>query len=169
MPSSRVAESRPSLLRLLGVLAGVWAGLVVGISFLEAPVKFTTPSLTLPVGLDVGRHVFAALNLTELALAVITVGLVWASGAPRRMWVVLGAVWLVVLAQTVWLLPALGARAALIIGGGHPPAAPALHLLYGAAEGAKVLALLAVAWLASRPAGTPALVADLPAHHLTAP
>lgn len=39
----------------LVVVCLVWAGMVIGISFLEAPVKFMAPSLTRPVGLDVGR------------------------------------------------------------------------------------------------------------------
>jgi hypothetical protein len=40
----------------------IWAGMLSGRSFLEAPVKFTAPSITLAIGLDVGRHVFAVFN-----------------------------------------------------------------------------------------------------------
>ncbi len=155
MSLSRVAPPRSSLLRLLGGLAFVWAGIVVGISFLEAPVKFTAPSLTLPVGLDVGRHVFAALNRTELVLALASAVLVWSARARRGVWMALGVAWLVVLVQTAWLLPALDARAVVIIAGGHPPASTGLHLLYGLAEGLKVLALLAAGGVASRPAVAP--------------
>ena len=147
--SSISAPSRS--LRALGGLAFAWAGLVAGISFLEAPVKFTAPSLTLEVGLDVGRHVFGALNRTELILALISAGLMWASRPRRGVWIALGLAWTAVVLQTVWLLPALDARAVLILSGGRPPAAPELHVLYGLDEGAKVLALLAAGWLSSRP------------------
>ena len=147
--SSTSAPSRSSL--ALGALAFVWAGLVAGISFLEAPVKFTAPSLTLEVGLDVGRHVFGALNRTEFVLALVSAGLVWAARPRRSIWIALGLAWTAVVLQTVWLLPALDARAVLIITGGRPPAAPELHVLYGLAEGAKVLALLVAGWLTSSP------------------
>lgn len=142
-------------LRLLGGLAFVWAGLVAGISFLEAPVKFTAPSLTLEVGLDVGRHVFGALNRVELALALVSAGLAWGARPRRGVWAALGLAWASVVLQTAWLLPALDARAALIIAGERLPAAPWLHVLYGLAEGAKVLALLGAGWLTSRPDAVP--------------
>lgn len=157
MSSQRIASLyQPRSLRLLGGLAFVWAGLVVGISFIEAPVKFTAPSLTLPVGLDVGRRVFAALNRAELVLALLSVGLAWAAQPRRSAWVALGIVWAALLLQTVWLLPALDARAVLIITGGRPTgSAMPLHLLYGLAEGAKVIALLAAGWLAAPAVAAP--------------
>ena len=46
-------------LRNPGWVAFVWFGMTAGISLLEAPVKFTAPSLTREVALDVGRVVFA--------------------------------------------------------------------------------------------------------------
>ena len=82
-PQRSASPYHPWSLRPLGGLGFVWAGLVVGISFIEAPVKFTAPSLPLSVGLDVGRHVFAALNRAELLLALASVGLAW-SARPRR-------------------------------------------------------------------------------------
>lgn len=157
-----LAPTPRRLFRLLGGLAFVWAGLVAGISFLEAPVKFTAPSLTREVGLDVGRHVFGALNRAELALALASCGLVWAARPRHGVRAALGLVWGVLIVQTAWLLPALDARAALIIGGGSPPAAPGLHVLYGLAEGAKVLALVGAGWLASRPEPPPPTPSDPP-------
>ena len=46
----------------------VWLGMVVAISFIEAPLKFRAPGVTLPIGLGIGRLVFRALNGAELAL-----------------------------------------------------------------------------------------------------
>ena len=47
----------------------VWLGMLLGISFLEAPLKFRAPGITLPLGLGIGRLVFRALNAAEHALA----------------------------------------------------------------------------------------------------
>ena len=49
----------------------VWLGMVLAISFLETPLKFRAPEVTLPVGLGIGRVVFRALNAVEAALAVV--------------------------------------------------------------------------------------------------
>ena len=48
-------------------VAFVWLGMVVAISFLEAPLKFRAPNVTLQVGLGIGRLVFRALNSVEIA------------------------------------------------------------------------------------------------------
>ncbi|RYG21549.1 MAG: hypothetical protein EOO07_02375, partial [Chitinophagaceae bacterium] len=47
-----------------------WIGFVCAISFLEAWLKFRAPGVTLPIGLGIGRLVFAALNKVEWIFAV---------------------------------------------------------------------------------------------------
>ena len=47
----------------------VWLGMVLAISFLEAPLKFRAPGVTLQMGLGIGRMVFRALNTVESLLA----------------------------------------------------------------------------------------------------
>lgn len=47
----------------------IWLGMVLAISFLEAPLKFRAPNVTLQIGLGIGRLVFRALNGCELVLA----------------------------------------------------------------------------------------------------
>jgi hypothetical protein len=49
----------------------VWLGMVLAISFLEAPLKFRAPGVTLPIGLGIGRLVFRALNVAEGLLATV--------------------------------------------------------------------------------------------------
>lgn len=49
----------------------IWIGLIIGISFIEAPLKFTAPGITIPLGLGIGRRVFLAMNIVELALGVL--------------------------------------------------------------------------------------------------
>ena len=48
----------------------VWLGMVLAISFLEAPLKFRAPGITIALGLGIGRLVFRALNACEVVLAV---------------------------------------------------------------------------------------------------
>jgi hypothetical protein len=50
---------------VLTALLLLWAGVVIGVSFLAAPAKFAAPSLSLPVAMDVGRQEFGTLNLVE--------------------------------------------------------------------------------------------------------
>ncbi len=131
----------------LAALILLWAGVLIGVSFLAAPAKFAAASLTLPVAMDVGLHEFGTLNLVEIGLAVATLGLAALARPARVIWTGLGLAALIVATQTLWLLPLLDARALLIIQGGTPPAAP-WHLLYVLAEVLKLLVLLVTGWLA---------------------
>lgn len=51
-------------------IPAIWLGLIIGISFLEAPLKFTAPGITIPLGLGIGRRVFFAMNIVEVALGL---------------------------------------------------------------------------------------------------
>ena len=51
----------------------LWLGMVLAISFLEAPLKFRAPGVSLQVGLSIGRVVFRALNRIEVVLAAVLV------------------------------------------------------------------------------------------------
>jgi hypothetical protein len=66
-------------LRLL--LPAFLLGAIIAISFLEAPLKFLAPGVTIPIGLGIGRLVFTALNvLAGIVLLVLTVVSVRAKG-----------------------------------------------------------------------------------------
>jgi len=120
-------------------LALVWAGMVLGVSFLATPAKFLAPSLSLPAALDVGRHTFLAFGRVEVVLAAL-VGL-----RPRaQVWHRLLAVapGLIVLAQALWLRSRLDARTRQVVEGKAPPSSSDLHLAYVASEAAKLAALL---------------------------
>ena len=49
----------------------IWFGAVAAISFMEAPLKFTAPNITLPLGLEIGYVIFHALNKVEIVLGVL--------------------------------------------------------------------------------------------------
>jgi len=131
----------------LPALLLLWAGVVIGVSFLAAPAKFAAPSLTLPVALEVGREEFGALGTVELVLLAATLALALLTRPGRVVWAGLGLAGVSVLAQWLWLLPVLDARVEVVIQGGTPPQAP-WHMLYIVVECVKLLALLGAGWLA---------------------
>ena len=122
----------------------VWLGLVLGISFLEAPLKFRAPGVTLPIGLGIGRLVFRALNGVEAVLAV-AVGLLLLLGAPPAGGVAAYVVVVTALAvQLVAVRPALTRRSDAVLAGAAGEDAPRsrAHLGYVALELVKVVALV---------------------------
>lgn len=118
----------------------VWLGMVLAISFLEAPLKFRAPGVTLPLGLGVGRLVFRALNVAETALVVLLAVAGAAAGMPGAGWGLLAVLAAVLAVQVLLLRPRLDRRAGQIMAGQAPPPAR-LHLAYIGLEGAKALAL----------------------------
>ncbi|MFV0257557.1 MAG: DUF4149 domain-containing protein [Acidimicrobiales bacterium] len=137
-----------------GPLAWTWLGLLVGVSLLATPVKFTVDSLPRPTALEVGRATFAALTAVEWGFAaVLLVMLVvaWRSGAPPPppVLVAAGVVGLAVVVQATWLLPALDDRVTAIVAGADPPPS-VLHTVYGGVEGIQALALAALGVTSAR-------------------
>jgi hypothetical protein len=129
-------------------LAFVWFGVTAGISLLETPVKFSAPTITRPVALDVGRVVFAALNKVELALLILLLVLVRVSGRSRQLFAACGGLALILIAQSVWLLPELSSRAQSIINGFEPGESIA-HGAYSVLELAKLILLLYIGFRAA--------------------
>jgi hypothetical protein len=119
----------------------VWLGMVVAISFIEAPLKFRAPGVTLPVGLGIGRLVFRALNGAELLLAASTaVGLLVRPASVGA--VVAAAVAVVALVVQVLLVrPHLAKRSNAVLAGEDGPRSRA-HLVYIGLELVKVTALI---------------------------
>jgi hypothetical protein len=109
--------------------AFVRLGMVLAISFLETPLKFRAPGITVPLGLGIGRLVFRALNTVEVALAValITTLLTITPGAAG--WTLLVVTAALLATQTVLLRPRLDRRDQQIITG-HPPPPSRLHPTY---------------------------------------
>lgn len=122
----------------------IWFGLVGGISFLEAPLKFQAQGITVPLGLGIGRLVFFALNKIEIALTVLMIfSFVKIRPKNRFPLVLFAIVAFLLLLETVWLLPVLDARALLVISGEVPPHSN-LHLIYIAFDVVKFVLLFAL-------------------------
>lgn len=123
------------------ILPPVWCGMVLGIAFLEAPLKFKAPGITRELGLGIGKLVFSALNTAELLLAAILAIAILAVSTGKTARFVFGIVALILLIQTFWLIPALMNRADIIISGGIVPDS-SIHIFYIVFEAAKVILLL---------------------------
>jgi len=119
----------------------LWAGMVLGISFLEAPVKFTAPSLSLAVGLDVGRHVFGVFNKVEMILALLVLASLIMQKNAIGFLLVCAVPLLLLILQSFWFWPMLDTRALTIISGGVPQGSSP-HLWYVLFELVKVIFLL---------------------------
>ncbi|HET7069855.1 MAG TPA: hypothetical protein VFI40_03440 [Nocardioides sp.] len=119
----------------------VWLGMVLAISFLEAPLKFGAPGVTIPVGLGIGRVVFRALNTVEavLAAAMVVCLVVDQPGIAARVALIVAIV--VLLVQLVAVRPRLARRTAAVLAGHDAPRSHAHHV-YVALETVKVIALL---------------------------
>jgi hypothetical protein len=125
----------------------VWLGMVLAISFIEAPLKFRAPGVTLQIGLGIGRLVFRALNTCEAVLAAV----IFTSFAAHRpaIWIENAAAVaaLALVAQLVLVRPRLTRRSDAVLAGGDGPRSRA-HWVYVGLEVVKLVALLiAGIWL----------------------
>lgn len=124
-----------------------WFGMTAGVSLLATPVRFSAPTVDRAIGLDIGRVVFAALNKAELVALIVLLVVVRLSNRARRWWTICAVLTLILIAQSTWLLPALGARADMIVAGIEPPPSY-LHASYSVLELAKLIILFAAGFIA---------------------
>lgn len=119
----------------------VWLGMVLAISFLEAPLKFRAPNVTLQIGLGIGRLVFRALNTVEGCLALVIVALVVAVPTPARIAVAESVAIAALVVQLVAVRPRLTRRSDEVLAGADGPRSRA-HYAYIGLEAVKVAGLL---------------------------
>jgi hypothetical protein len=121
----------------------LWLGMVLAISFLEAPLKFRAPGLELRVGLAIGRIVFRALNLAEITWAIVIAVCLIAdaqSTTATTVAVIAGALLVI---QLVVVRPRLNRRSNHVLAGADMPRSSAHHA-YIVLETVKVAALIAL-------------------------
>jgi hypothetical protein len=122
----------------------VWLGMVLAISVLETPLKFRAPGITLALGLGIGRLVFHALNLAEVALAGVLIAVSATSLRPGVAgWTLLTAACAILAVQVLMLRPRLDRRIRQRVAGDAPPPTRH-HMTYIALEGGKILVLVAL-------------------------
>ncbi|WP_350270312.1 hypothetical protein AAFP32_01430 [Brevibacterium sp. CBA3109] len=131
------------------VLPAIWLGLIIGISLIEAPLKFTAPGITIPLGLGIGRLVFTTMNWVEIVIAVI---LLWAVLKEHvgRLYrgLACGMIAVLIIKITV-IRPLLNKRTDAVLAGVEDGGS-SLHLLYIAADGILILGLITMLIVAVR-------------------
>lgn len=126
----------------------LWLGMVLAISFIEAPLKFRAPGITVPLGLGIGRIVFRALNIAETVLAAALLGsaaVVRPSGAT---WWWLGLAVAALAVQLAAVRPLLIRRSDRVLAGEELPRSRAHHW-YIELEIVKVVLLIGLALAAA--------------------
>ena len=131
---------------LLLVVMILWAGLLLGVSFLATPIKFSAPHLTMPIAIEVGAATFDLFNQVEWFVVTL---LAMLASVGKKEPQIIGAIFglgTILLIQTFWLLPVLSARAEIVISGGMVN--PSIHhWLYIAADTMKLAVIGVSVWL----------------------
>ena len=118
-----------------------WLGMVLAISFLETPLKFRAPGVTIQIGLGIGRLVFRALNIAEGVFAAVLLTVMTADPPPSRVVVsvLVGAAELLI--QVALIRPGLARRTNRVLAG-EVVARSGGHHWYVVLEIIKVAALI---------------------------
>ena len=133
---------KPAAAFLQKLLPPVWLGMICAIA-MEAQLKFQAPGITRELGLGIGKIVFTALNRVECAIAILLLITFFVFKNARRTQTVFAVILLILLAQTVWLIPSLIERIDLITSGQTVLPDSSSHFFYIAFEICKMV-LLAV-------------------------
>lgn len=116
------------------LVPAIWMGLLIGISFIEAPLKFTAPGITIPLGLGIGQLVFTAMNYVEMALFVVLVLSSVKRGVDQRFWTLIAGLGVVLAAKVVVIRPLLAQRTDAVLAG-LESGGSITHYFYIAADG----------------------------------
>lgn len=122
-------------------VAFVWLGMVVAISFLEAPLKFRAAGVTLQIGLGIGRLVFRALNTVEVGFALVILAIVVVGSTPARIAAAFSVALAALAVQLIAVRPRLTRRSNQVLAGLQAPRSRGHHIYVGL-EIVKVVALL---------------------------
>jgi hypothetical protein len=118
----------------------LWLGMVLAISFLEAPLKFRAPNVTLQIGLGIGRLVFRALNTVEVVLAIVVLVATMASPPLAGTTVALAVAFAALALQIGAVRPRLNRRSDQVLAGLDAPRSRG-HYVYIGLEAVKAVAL----------------------------
>jgi hypothetical protein len=123
-------------------LTFVWLGMVLAISFLEAPLKFRAPEVTLQIGLGIGRLVFRALNTVEVGFALVIIAIVAAGPMPVRVTAAYSVAIAALAVQLIAVRPRLTRRSDKVLAGLGAPRSGGGHYVYVGLEVVKAVALV---------------------------
>jgi hypothetical protein len=121
------------------MIAAIWIGLILGVSFFAAPIKFTAAGVTLEQLLAVGQVTFRAFSWVELAVFVLLVCTVLGN-LTRGVVVCLIFLCLLLLVQKFGILPGLDTELNRTVAG-ETIEETNLHFYYVAIECVKLVTL----------------------------
>jgi len=130
-------------IRVAAAATLIWLGMVLAISFLEAPLKFRAEGLELRVGLEIGRIVFRALNIAEVVWVVVIAVCLAIAGESGPVLVLAAATAVLLAVQLLFVRPRLTRRSVRVLAGEHAPRSRAHHAYIGL-EALKLGALVAL-------------------------
>lgn len=146
-----LAPTRGALLAAAArlVLPAIWLGLLIGISLIEAPLKFTAPGITIPLGLGIGRLVFGAMNIVEVVLFIALAAACIKRSVGSRFIQVIVSLGVVLLVKMALIRPVLNKRTDAVLAGVDDGGSLA-HYFYIAADGVLIVLLVLALVLAVR-------------------
>lgn len=119
-----------------------WLGMVLAISFIEAPLKFRAPGVTIPIGLGIGRMVFRALNAVEVVFSVVIIVALVVHHASTTVVVAFAVAMAALAIQLIAVRPKLTQRSDAVLAGGSTESRSRAHYVYVAFELVKIVGLL---------------------------
>lgn len=129
-------------IRLSVALVFVWLGMVLAISFMEAPLKFHVPGVSLQVALSIGRVVFFALNIYELLFALVLGVVLYTHDTPLSLDLACTAAIGALMIQLLMVRPTLARHTDSVLGGSEQPRSRG-HYVYVGLEVVKTIGLIA--------------------------
>jgi hypothetical protein len=128
-----------------GITAIFWLGFFMAISFMEAPLKFSAPGLSIRMGVEIGQIIFQTLNKCEWVLLVILIATCFSKAVCGKGIYRIVFIGIIMLLETIWILPILNGSAVRFINGGAE--GPQIyHVLFFIMEILKVPVLLIIGW-----------------------
>lgn len=125
---------------LVFAISFFWLGLMLAISFLETPLKFQVPGMTLPIALELGKIMFGVSTNIQLGLMIlIFLNIIFNAKQLSKVMLVSSILLALILGlEKFWMLPILDARADILASGKGLPPTP-LHDYFIYAEVAKLV------------------------------
>jgi hypothetical protein len=121
------------------MIAAIWIGLILGVSFYAASIKFTAPGVGLEQLLAIGQVTFQGFTWIELAAFVLLL-LASLSQLTRGVVICMFVLCLLLLVQKLIVLPVLDTALNRTVAG-EPMEETSLHFIYGAIDCVKMAVL----------------------------
>ncbi len=131
------------------ILPSVWFGLLAGLAFIETPLKFLAPGVTLEIALGIGRLVLTTADFLSLGMLLVITLLSIRPRAGRAVWGTLVALWGVLVVQVAVIRPLLNARTDVVLSGAEAGESQ-LHTFYILTSGLLLVGIVVYLVLVAR-------------------